>query len=73
MATTNGFPAAPLNDTNGKLLCLTICGFRAKGMTEEEYMHHMTKVSGPMTKGLMVKYGVVRWTMVTFQRKLTVK
>lgn len=33
-------------------------------MSEEDYRHHMTKISAPMTKDLMVKYGVKRWTMV---------
>lgn len=33
-------------------------------MSEEDYRHHMTKISAPMTKGLMAKYSVKRWTMV---------
>jgi hypothetical protein len=33
-------------------------------MSEEEYRHHMTKVSAPLTQDLMVKYGVIRWTQV---------
>ncbi|KAF7514181.1 hypothetical protein GJ744_004506 [Endocarpon pusillum] len=57
-------PAAPQGDPHSQFLCLTICGYRRPGMSEEDYRHHMTQVSAPMTKGLMVKYGVKRWTMI---------
>ncbi|KAK9785039.1 putative EthD domain-containing protein [Seiridium cardinale] len=48
----------------GKFLCLTICGYRKKGMSEADYRHHMTQISAPMTKDLMVKYGIVRWVQI---------
>ncbi|TVY84600.1 putative decarboxylase tpcK [Lachnellula suecica] len=50
--------------TEDKYLCLTICGYRKPGMSEEDYRNHMVNISAPMTKGLMVKYGVIRWTQI---------
>ncbi|KAK9418016.1 putative EthD domain-containing protein [Seiridium unicorne] len=47
-----------------QFLCLTICGYRRPGMSEEDYKNHMLHVSAPMTKDLMVKYGVKRWTQI---------
>ncbi|CAI6332008.1 unnamed protein product [Periconia digitata] len=64
MASKEKFPKPPKTKKAGQLICLTICGYRRPGMSEEDYRSHMTQVSGPMTKELMVKYGIVRWTML---------
>ncbi|KAF2209139.1 hypothetical protein CERZMDRAFT_47688 [Cercospora zeae-maydis SCOH1-5] len=58
-------PAAPTSeDASKRFLCLTICGYRKPAMSEEAYRHHMVHISAPMTKDLMVKYGVRRWSQI---------
>lgn len=53
-----------------KYLCLTILGYRKPGMSEEAYRRHMIEVSAPLTKDLMAKHGIKRWT-VTHNPKQT--
>ncbi|KAK4895004.1 hypothetical protein LTR27_006871 [Elasticomyces elasticus] len=47
-----------------KYLCLTILGYRKPGMSEQAYRRHMIEVSAPLTKDLMAKHGIKRWTVI---------
>ncbi|KAL4776691.1 EthD domain-containing protein [Aspergillus nidulans var. acristatus] len=57
-------PATNTTTPGDRLLCLTILGYRKPGMSEEAYRKHMIEHSAPLTKDLMIKYGILRWTVV---------
>ena len=61
--TPNGTTANGIPKTKRRL-CLTICTTRKPGLSEEEFGDYLMKIHGPLSKGLLAKYGMIRWSMV---------
>ena len=57
-------PTAVQAPQTRRRLCLTICTTRKPGLSEEEFGDYLLKIHGPLSKGLLAKYGMIRWTMV---------
>ena len=64
---------APMNEEPQRLLCWIVCAYRKPGMDEGDYHRYMNEVHAPLVKNLMVKYGIIRWSMVEFQRLHSVR
>ena len=47
-----------------RLLCWTVCAYKRPDLSDEYYHNYMSQVHGPLVKDLMVKYGIVKWSMV---------
>ena len=50
--------------SNQPMLCLTMCAYKREGMDDEEYRKYMTDHHVPLVRGLMVKHGIDKYSMV---------
>ncbi|KID82418.1 conidial pigment polyketide synthase PksP/Alb1 [Metarhizium guizhouense ARSEF 977] len=50
-------------ESNNKLLCLNILGFKKQGISTEEYRSYMLNVHAPLVAQLMEKHGFLHWSM----------
>jgi hypothetical protein len=48
-----------------QLLCLTMLGYMKEGLTEEELCDLQVNQHSRLVSGLMEKYGIVRYTIVS--------
>ena len=55
---------ASVNAEPQRLLCWTVCAYRKPGMDEGDYHRYMSEIHAPLVRDLMVKYGMIRWSMV---------
>ncbi|KAI4127272.1 MAG: hypothetical protein LQ338_003276 [Usnochroma carphineum] len=46
-----------------RLLCWTVCAYRKPGLDEDAYHKHMSEMHAPLVRDLMVKYGLVKYSM----------
>ncbi|UNI23895.1 hypothetical protein JDV02_009687 [Purpureocillium takamizusanense] len=46
-----------------KYLCLHILGFKKSTVSYAEYRDYMVNVHAPLVRDLLVKYGIVEWSM----------
>ncbi|KAI4123896.1 MAG: hypothetical protein LQ338_005070 [Usnochroma carphineum] len=57
-------PTPSLTHRKRKMLSLTVCGYRRPGVSEELYGEYMRKKHSQLVRGLMAKYGIIRWTFL---------
>ncbi|GJN83203.1 hypothetical protein PLIIFM63780_006751 [Purpureocillium lilacinum] len=56
-------------DAGKKYLCLHILGFKKSGVSFADYRDYMVNVHAPLVRDLLVKYGIVDWTMTHADEK----
>ncbi|KAI0439707.1 hypothetical protein F4803DRAFT_553772 [Xylaria telfairii] len=50
--------------SEGQFLCVTICGYKKAGVSDEDYHHYMAQVCAPLGRDLMMKYGIITFTQI---------
>ena len=48
-----------------RLFQWTVCAYRKPGMTEEDYHQYMSEKHAPLVRGLLAKYGIIKFTMAS--------
>lgn len=60
------FRFSMMNAPQNKYLCLNILGFKKPGISGQDYRDYMIHTHAPLVAGLMEKYGITQWSMVSF-------
>lgn len=48
-----------------RLFQWTVCAYRKPGMSEEDYHKYMSEKHAPLVRGLLAKYGIIKFTMAS--------
>jgi hypothetical protein len=54
-----------ISERSQRLLCWSVYAYRKPDMSEEDYHAYMSEKHGPLVKGLVAKYGMIRFSMVS--------
>ena len=53
-----------------RLFQWTVCAYRKPDMSEEDYHRYMSEKHAPLVKGLLAKYGIVKFSMASIKPAL---
>lgn len=56
---------ASLSQHPRRLFQWTVCAYRKHGMSEEDYHQYMSEKHAPLVRGLLAKYGIIKFTMAS--------
>lgn len=54
-----------------RLFQWTVCAYRKPGMSEEDYHQYMSEKHAPLVRGLLAKYGIIKFTMASINLRCT--
>ena len=56
---------ASLSQHPPRLFRWTVCAYRKSGMSEEDFHQYISEKHAPLVRGLLAKYGMIKYTMVS--------
>lgn len=56
-----------------RLFQWTVCAYRKPGMSEEDYHQYMSEKHAPLVRGLLAKYGIIKFTMASINLRCNIQ